>query len=182
MPEPEKPYGSIRRYGAADLARVRFIVRAAARVQPGKSALLETPMAHSETRQLAEQKLVAVRQKLSDLQRIESVLAAWWRDVRPFAAGSTVHDRVAAGRRRDGTAEIGPVRRDRAGRDRRLLSALAGPQAGRSAGFSFPLRPGPVRMVAHCCTRSAAGRTTPHTAACTSRSPWCGSGWSMASR
>jgi MerR family mercuric resistance operon transcriptional regulator len=25
MPEPEKPYGSIRRYGAADLARVRFI-------------------------------------------------------------------------------------------------------------------------------------------------------------
>ena len=25
MPEPEKPYGSIRRYGAAELARVRFI-------------------------------------------------------------------------------------------------------------------------------------------------------------
>ena len=79
MPEPEKPYGSIRRYGAADLARVRFI-KSAQRLgfsleEVGELLKLEDGARCSEARQLAEQKLVAVRQKLSDLQRIESVLA-----------------------------------------------------------------------------------------------------------
>jgi len=79
MPEPEKPYGSIRRYGAAELARVRFI-KSAQRLgfsleEVGELLKLEDGARCSEARQLAEQKLVAVRQKLSDLQRIESVLA-----------------------------------------------------------------------------------------------------------
>ena len=79
MPEPEKPYGSIRRYGAADLARVRFI-KSAQRLgfsleEVGELLKLEDGARCSEARQLAEQKLVDVRQKLSDLQRIESVLA-----------------------------------------------------------------------------------------------------------
>ncbi len=78
MPEPEKPYGSIRRYGAAELARVRFI-KSAQRLgfsleEVGELLKLEDGARCSEARQLAEQKLVDVRQKLSDLQRIESVL------------------------------------------------------------------------------------------------------------
>ena len=79
MPEPEKPSGSIRRYGAAELARVRFI-KSAQRLgfsleEVGELLKLEDGARCSEARQLAEQKLVDVRQKLSDLQRIESVLA-----------------------------------------------------------------------------------------------------------
>ncbi len=79
MPKPEKPYGSIRRYGAAELARVRFI-KSAQRLgfsleEIGELLKLEDGARCSEARQLAEQKLVDVRQKLSDLQRIESVLA-----------------------------------------------------------------------------------------------------------
>ena len=79
MPEPDKPYGSIRRYGAAELARVRFI-KSAQRLgfsleEVGELLKLEDGARCSEARQLAEQKLVDVRQKLSDLQRIESVLA-----------------------------------------------------------------------------------------------------------
>ena len=79
MPEPEKPYGSIRRYGAAELARVRFI-KSAQRLgfsleEVGELLKLEDGARCSEARQLAEQKLVDVRQKLSELQRIESVLA-----------------------------------------------------------------------------------------------------------
>ena len=79
MPEPEKPYGSIRRYGTAELARVRFI-KSAQRLgfsleEVGELLKLEDGARCSEARQLAEQKLVDVRQKLSELQRIESVLA-----------------------------------------------------------------------------------------------------------
>ena len=79
MPEPEKPYGSIRRYGAADLARVRFI-KSAQRLgfsldEIGELLKLEDGARCSEARRLAERKLVDVRRKLGDLQRIESVLA-----------------------------------------------------------------------------------------------------------
>jgi MerR family mercuric resistance operon transcriptional regulator len=79
MPEPDRPYGSIRRYGAADLARVRFI-KAAQRLgfsldEIGELLKLEDGARCSEARQLAERKLVDVRRKLGDLQRIEAVLA-----------------------------------------------------------------------------------------------------------
>lgn len=80
MPEPEKPYGSIRRYGDAELARVRFI-KAAQRLgfsldEVADLLRLEDGTRCGEARQLAEHKLADVRQKLSDLQRIESVLTA----------------------------------------------------------------------------------------------------------
>lgn len=80
MPEPEKPYGSIRRYGDAELARVRFI-KSAQRLgfsleEVGDLLKLEDGTRCGEARQLAEHKLADVRQKLTDLQRIESVLAA----------------------------------------------------------------------------------------------------------
>ena len=80
VPEPEKPYGSIRRYGDAELARVRFI-KAAQRLgfsldEVADLLRLEDGTRCGEARQLAEHKLADVRQKLSDLQRIESVLTA----------------------------------------------------------------------------------------------------------
>ena len=58
MPEPEKPYGSIRRYGAAELARVRFI-KSAQRLgfsleEVGELLKLEDGARCSEARQLAE--------------------------------------------------------------------------------------------------------------------------------
>ena len=92
MPEPEKPYGSIRRYGAAELARVRFI-KSAQRLgfsleEIGELLKLEDGARCSDARELAEQKLVDVRQKLTDLQRIESVLAGL------VARCSTVRGRV----------------------------------------------------------------------------------------
>ena len=80
MPEPEKPHGGIRRYGDAELARVRFI-KAAQRLgfsldEVADLLRLEDGTRCGEARQLAEHKLADVRQKLSDLQRIESVLTA----------------------------------------------------------------------------------------------------------
>jgi MerR family mercuric resistance operon transcriptional regulator len=80
MPQPEKPHGGIRRYGDVALARVRFI-KAAQRLGFGLDEVsdllrLEDGTRCGEARQLAEHKLADVRQKLSDLQRIESVLTA----------------------------------------------------------------------------------------------------------
>lgn len=79
LPEPDKPYGSIRRYGEADVARVRF-VKSAQRlgfsIDEVAGLLRLDDGAHcDEARVLAEQKLEDVREKLADLQRIESVLA-----------------------------------------------------------------------------------------------------------
>ncbi|MBT2325252.1 Hg(II)-responsive transcriptional regulator [Variovorax paradoxus] len=78
LPEPEKPYGSIRRYGKADVARVRF-VKSAQRLgfsldEVAGLLALDDGAHCDEARQLAEQKLADVRAKLADLHRIESVL------------------------------------------------------------------------------------------------------------
>lgn len=79
LQEPEKPHGGIRRYGEADVARVRF-VKAAQRLgfslDQVKGLLTLDDGTHcQEARQLAEHKLADVRARLSDLHRIESVLA-----------------------------------------------------------------------------------------------------------
>lgn len=79
LPEPDKPYGSIRRYGEADVARVRF-VKSAQRLgfsldEVAGLLRLDDGAHCDEARVLAEQKLENVREKLADLQRIESVLA-----------------------------------------------------------------------------------------------------------
>ena len=78
LPEPQKPYGSIRRYGEADVARVRF-VKSAQRLgfslDEVDGLLMLDDGAHcDQARHLAEHKLVDVRSKLADLLRIESVL------------------------------------------------------------------------------------------------------------
>ncbi len=78
LTEPDKPYGSIRRYGTNDVERVKF-VKAAQRLgfsldEVAGLLRLDDGTQCDEARQHAEQKLVDVRAKLTDLQRIESVL------------------------------------------------------------------------------------------------------------
>lgn len=77
--EPDKPYGSIRRYGEADVARVKF-VKAAQRLgftldEVAVLLTLDDGVHCKEAQALAEHKLSDVRSKLADLRRIESVLA-----------------------------------------------------------------------------------------------------------
>jgi MerR family mercuric resistance operon transcriptional regulator len=79
LPEPNRPYGSIRRYGESDVARVKF-VKSAQRMgfsleEVAGLLKLEDGTHCDEARVLAEQKLKDVREKLGDLRRIESALA-----------------------------------------------------------------------------------------------------------
>ncbi|ABA59209.1 Hg(II)-responsive transcriptional regulator [Nitrosococcus oceani ATCC 19707] len=78
LPTPERPPGGIRRYGNADVARVKF-VKAAQRLgfsldEIGQLLKLEDGMHCSEAAALASQRLDDVRAKLADLHRIEAVL------------------------------------------------------------------------------------------------------------
>ena len=79
LAEPYKPYGSIRRYDQADVARVRF-VKSAQRLgftldEIGELLRLEDGTHCKEASHLAEHKLKDVREKLADLKRMESALA-----------------------------------------------------------------------------------------------------------
>lgn len=84
LPEPDKPYGGIRRYGPSDIARVRF-VKAAQRLgfsldEVAGLLTLEDGTHCAEARQLAEVKLADVRARLKDLRRIETLLAGLVRE------------------------------------------------------------------------------------------------------
>jgi MerR family mercuric resistance operon transcriptional regulator len=77
--KPDKLYGSIRRYGAADVNRVRF-VKSAQRLGFSLDEIAELLRlqdgAHcDEASRLAEHKLKDVRAKLADLLRMETVLS-----------------------------------------------------------------------------------------------------------
>lgn len=79
LPEPDKPYGGIRRYGVADVRRVRF-VKSAQRLgfsldEVGELLRLEDGTHCEETSSLAEHKLKDVREKLADLRRMEAALS-----------------------------------------------------------------------------------------------------------
>lgn len=79
LPEPDKPYGSIRRYGEADVTRVRF-VKSAQRLgfsldEVAELLRLEDGTHCKEASSLAENKLKVVREKLADLVRMEAVLS-----------------------------------------------------------------------------------------------------------
>jgi MerR family mercuric resistance operon transcriptional regulator len=84
LDEPDKPYGSIRRYGVADVARVKS-VKSAQRLgfsldEVAGLLALDDGTHCDEARQLAESKLADVRGKLADLRRIEKVLVTLVRD------------------------------------------------------------------------------------------------------
>ena len=79
MHEPSRPQGSVRRYGATDLGRVRFI-KSAQRLgfsldEIAQLLQLEDGTHCDEAREYAQQRLFDVRAKLADLQRIEAALA-----------------------------------------------------------------------------------------------------------
>jgi MerR family mercuric resistance operon transcriptional regulator len=78
LPEPTRPYGGIRRYGAGDVARVKF-VKSAQRLGFSLAEIagllrLEDGTHCDEARVMAEEKLDDVRAKLRDLRSIESTL------------------------------------------------------------------------------------------------------------
>jgi MerR family mercuric resistance operon transcriptional regulator len=79
LPEPEKPYGSIRRYGETDVIRVRF-VKSAQRLGFSLDGIidllkLEDGTHCEEASFLAEEKLRDVQEKLATLMHMESVLS-----------------------------------------------------------------------------------------------------------
>ena len=79
LPEPAKPFGSIRRYGEADVTRVRFM-KSAQRLgfsldEIGELLQLEDGAHCEEASNLAASKLKDVREKLADLTRIEAALS-----------------------------------------------------------------------------------------------------------
>jgi MerR family mercuric resistance operon transcriptional regulator len=77
--EPDRPYGSIRRYSGADVARVKF-VKSAQRLgfsldEIGELLRLEDGTHCDEAARLAGLRLADVRARLVDLRRIESALS-----------------------------------------------------------------------------------------------------------
>ena len=79
LAEPDKPLGGVRHYGEAEVARVLFI-KAAQRIgftldEIAQLLQLDDGTRCSEARAIAEHKLADVRQRLSDLQRIEGALS-----------------------------------------------------------------------------------------------------------
>lgn len=77
--EPDKPYGSIRRYDEDDVARVQF-VKSAQRLGFSLDEIadllrLDQGADCDQARRLAEYKLGIVREKLADLTRMETALA-----------------------------------------------------------------------------------------------------------
>jgi MerR family mercuric resistance operon transcriptional regulator len=78
MRKPNRPLGGIRRYGRADMARVRFI-KSAQRLgfsldEVADLLRLDDGSHCIEARQQAERKMADVRVRIADLQRIEDAL------------------------------------------------------------------------------------------------------------
>jgi MerR family mercuric resistance operon transcriptional regulator len=78
MPTPKRNYGSVRRYGADAVSRLRFIKRAQALgfALDEVKLLLELSVGEhcAETRTLAEQKRRLVEKKIADLRGIQTAL------------------------------------------------------------------------------------------------------------
>lgn len=79
LPEPQRPYGSIRRYRQVDVARLRF-VKTAQKLgftldEIGQLLRLEDGTHCHEAAELGGLRLADVRARLADLQRMESALS-----------------------------------------------------------------------------------------------------------
>ncbi|MEO8600511.1 MAG: Hg(II)-responsive transcriptional regulator [bacterium] len=79
LPEPDKPYGSIRRYLESDVERVKF-VKSAQRLgfsldEVGGLLKLEDGLHCGEAAEIAVRRLADVRARLLDLARMETVLS-----------------------------------------------------------------------------------------------------------
>jgi MerR family mercuric resistance operon transcriptional regulator len=79
LPEPQRPLGGIRRYGRADVARVKFI-KSAQRLgfsldEVAQLLTLEDGTHCNEAAQFAARQLADVRARLKDLKRMETVLS-----------------------------------------------------------------------------------------------------------
>ena len=79
LAEPDKPHGSIRRYGALDVSRMRF-VKSAQRLgfsldEIAELLRLEDGTHCEEASVLAERKLKDVHEKQADLARMEAALS-----------------------------------------------------------------------------------------------------------
>ena len=79
LPEPERPYGRIRRYGQTDVARVKF-VKSAQRLgfsleEISQLLRLEDGTHCGEAAELAALRLADVRARLADLKRMETALS-----------------------------------------------------------------------------------------------------------
>jgi MerR family mercuric resistance operon transcriptional regulator len=79
LPEPERPLGGIRRYGSADVDRVKF-VKSAQRMgfsldQVAHLLKLEDGTHCNEAAELAASRLVNVRERLRDLTHMERALS-----------------------------------------------------------------------------------------------------------
>jgi MerR family mercuric resistance operon transcriptional regulator len=79
LPQPEKPYGSIRRYGDSDIARVKFIKfsqRLGFSLDEVTQLLkLEDGTHCHEAAEIAEHKIADIRSRLQDLERMQTVLS-----------------------------------------------------------------------------------------------------------
>jgi MerR family mercuric resistance operon transcriptional regulator len=78
--QPQRPPGGVRRYGPGEVARVRFI-KSAQRIgfsldEVAQLLQLEDGTGCSQAREIAAHRLLDVRRRLADLQRIETALAA----------------------------------------------------------------------------------------------------------
>lgn len=78
LQEPVRPLGGVRRYGQLDVTRLQFIRRAKTMGftldEIAGLLQLKGKRACKQTRQLTEHKLLDVRRKLEDLQRLEAEL------------------------------------------------------------------------------------------------------------
>ncbi len=82
--EPVKPYGGIRRYGLDDVKRVKFIKSAQklgfSLKEISGLLVLEDGTHCSEARDIAQSKLFSVRDKITELTRLEIILEQYTKE------------------------------------------------------------------------------------------------------
>lgn len=116
LPEPARPLGSVRRYGAEEVARIGFIRRAQdlgfTLEEIGSLLQLQDGTDRRSIRRIAGARLAQIRARLADLQRMEAALAHVLADCEhlpgapecPIVAAIVAPPPVQPTRGRDGSA------------------------------------------------------------------------------